>query len=164
MTQKYIIHENCDLYTSHGSIQAFSIYDSFKRGLLGLDFKVAGFKPHGEEISNILDMKEIDTAVGNLIRVSGMGLQNHNIVVYPGQKIMTPEGKAMDVIDFSPNDNAVTINGFLTIDFVANLDENDLQKFYIIELNDNMKTLFVSNIILFSMEESEKDNPFLNST
>ena len=60
MTQKYIIHENCDLYTSHGSIQAFSIYDSFKRGLLGLDFKVAGFKPHGEEISNILDMKEID--------------------------------------------------------------------------------------------------------
>jgi|CZCB01.1.fsa_nt_gi hypothetical protein len=164
MTQKYIIHENCDLYTSHGNIQTYMIYDSFKKGLLGPDFKVAGFKPNGEETSNILDMQEIDAAVGVLIRVSGMGLQDHNIVVYPGQKIMTPDGRAVDVEDFSPNNYAVTINGFLTVDYVANLNDDDLQKFYIIELNDNMKTLFVSNIILFSMEESKKVNPFLDCT
>ena len=74
---------------------------------------------------------------------------------------MTPDGKAVDVEDFSPNDYAVTINGFLTVDFVADLGEDDLQKFYIVELSDNMKTLFVSNVILFSMEESKKNVPFL---
>ena len=164
MTQMFIVHENSELYTSHGNVQAYAVYDSFRRGLLNSDFRVAGFKPNGEETSNILSMQEIDAAVGKLIRVSGMGLQDHNIVVYPGQKIMTPDGRAVDVEDFSPNDYAVTINGFLTVDFVADLGEDDLQKFYIVELSDNMKTLFVSNVILFSTEESKKDVPFLEQS
>ena len=104
MTQKYIIHENCDLYTSHGNIQTYMIYDSFKKGLLGPDFKVAGFKPNGEETSNILDMQEIDAAVGVLIRVSEMRLQNHNTLpVYPGQKLMTPDRPELWMFkNFSP--------------------------------------------------------------
>lgn len=162
MTQKFIVHENCELYTSHGSIKAFEVYNSYIKGQIGSDFKVAGFKPNGEEVSSILTIQEIYTGVGESIRVSGMGLQDYDIVVYPAQKIMTPDGKAVSVEDFSPNDYAVTINGFLTVNYVSTyLMDDGFYKFYIIELEDNMKTLFVSNIILFSMEESKKENPFL---
>ncbi len=164
MTQKFIIHEDCELYTSHGSVSMPVIFNAFKKGALTPDFKVAGFKPQGEETSNILDVKDIYAATGKLIRVSGAGLRDHNIIIYPYHKIMNIEGKAVEVTSLKPNDVTISMNGFLTIGFIADLGEKEMQKFYLVELNDNMKTLFVSNVILFSLEESKKEDPFFDQT
>jgi len=160
---KYIIHSDIELYSSHGPLRVNQIYEAFMTKNLARDFKIAGFGPQGKELTSaVLDIKEVTCPTGYVVRVTAQGLSiNDNLIFYPGQKFLDIVGKSVDIETVVPGDLLVSLNGMIRAEFVGELEvQDDMQTFYIIEVNENMTTLYANNIVVFPIEEEAKTDSF----
>lgn len=158
---KFIMHEDIELYTTHGPLALKLIFDFFEKNQLSSDFKVAGFKDHRETVSSIKDMKMIYSTVGRIVKLSGMGLHDNDIIIYPKQKFMDIAGKSISVENAKSGDLFVSLNGMLQVEYVGEKDFDEPVIFYLLDLeNKETDNLYGNNIIYLPIEDGDKANPF----
>jgi hypothetical protein len=160
--QKFIVNSDIELYSSHGPLPAFQIYQAFIAKSLKPDFKLAGFGPQGKELSGtIKNIIELSCPTGYLMKVSGVGVQSNSLIFYPGQAFLDISGKVIPISNVRPSDLLVSLNGMLNVDFVSELEITDeMQTFYVIEFTSPMETIYANNLVIFPMEVGESKNSF----
>lgn len=162
MSQKFIVSSDIELYSSHGPLPAFQIYQAFLAKSLTRDFKLAGFGPQGKELSGtIKNITELTCPTGYLLKVSGVGFQSNSLIFYPGQTFLDISGKVVTIDSVRPSDLLVSLNGMLNVDFVSELEMADeMQTFYVIEFTSPMETIYANNLVICPMEAGEPKNSF----
>jgi hypothetical protein len=162
MSSKFIVNSDIELYSTHGPLPAFKIFQAFCAKALARDFRLAGFGPQGKEISStIKNIKEITCPVGYLMKVSGVGFQTASLIFYPGQTFLDISGKVVTIDSVRPADLLVSLNGMLNVDFVGELEVvDDMQTYYVIEFNSPMETIYANNVVICPLEVGETENSF----
>lgn len=160
MTNKYfILHEDVDVFTSHGVLRINTLYDAFKAGQIDDSFKVAGFY-NGEELqSNILNIQEMTITEAYLIHLTADMVDSNDMIVYSKQTFVNEKDQ---IIEVSKINNAgeliISLNGMVTIESVSHLSGEF--KFYVIEVDSVLPAIYGSKVILFSIKDGDKNNPF----
>jgi len=158
---KFIIHEDLELYTSHGPLIVKKIFEVFETNSLQDDFLVAGFKYNSEYASKITNMKMIYSNIGKIVKLTGQGIHDVDIIVYPNQKFMDIAGKTISVENAKPGDMFVSLNGMIQVEYIGEKEFEEARIFYIIEVeNEKMNNLFCNNVIFLCHEAGENNNSF----
>lgn len=162
MSKKYIIHSDVELYSIHGPIPVYKLFQAYSAKALPRDFKVAGFGGYGTEVSAaIKSMSEVECPTGISLRVGGAGLQDTQVIFYPGQTFVDIGGKPISTEILGPGDLLVSLNGMVNTEYVGEVSmEDDMQTFYIIELDTDIPTLYANNIVIYPFEDGESKNSF----
>ena len=160
MSKYFVIHEDNELFSTHGAISCSDIYKAYNspNGLAD-SFMVAGFYNHSECRSKIKSIEDIVTDNYYNVFMSASLMSGCTIKVYDKQIFMDQYGKPLTISDISkPGTQIVSLNGMLTVNHISKEDVKST--FYIVECEKDMPSIYCSNVLIFPIEESEKENPF----
>jgi len=160
MVNKYfILHEDVDVFTSHGVLRINTLYDAFKSGQVHNDLKVAGFY-NGEELqSSIIDIKEITMNEAYLIHLTADMVDSNDMIIYSKQTFVNDKDQVIEISNINKaGELIISLNGMVTIESVSQLSGEF--KFYVIEVDSVLPAIYGSKVILFSIKDGDKNNPF----
>jgi len=160
MTNKYfILHEDVDVFTSHGVLRINTLHDAFKAGQIDNSFKVAGFYKGEELQSSIINIQELKMNEACLVHLTADMVDSNDMIVYSKQTFVNDKDQIVEAYKINnPGEIIISLNGMVTIESVSHLSGEF--KFYVIEVDSVMPAIYGSKILLFSIEDGDKNNPF----
>lgn len=155
----FLLHEDTDIFTSHGVLRLSVLYDTFNAGGLTDDFKLAGFYNGDEVASKVTNIKKFEQKEAYLLNMTATSMVSHSMLVYTNQIFVDSDGNKINIDDLAtPGKVVIALNGMAEIQSASKVVGD--YTFYAIEVDSTMPAVFGSKILLFSVEDGDQSNPF----
>lgn len=158
MGSKFLVNKDAIFFSTHGEIYADLIFSSYTNNDIDKDFRLAGFFNHDENLAHVSKIEKVILKNCYLINLSGVGVQNSQSFVYSEQKFIKTDGTSINIKEVNPNDILVSLNGHVNINYVELINEDT--DFYILECDKEMPNIYINNIIMLPITETEIEKGF----